>query len=314
MASMFATLTLNPSLDKTLYINELALDDSNRCARFRYDPGGKGLNISRVLWELGKPSLLFGFLGGETGRRVEKYLRDEGLTCDFNWTSGETRENLILTTIDEPIQQTKINLPGPAIREDEVHRLKRKLAGRTREYHTLVLSGSVPPGVSPAIYKEIALESMLRGDRVVLDADGEAFREGLKARPFMIKPNLHELQRLMGRPLEDDKAIHAALDELLDTVELIVLTRGHGQVLAATRDERLVATPPEVEARTSVGAGDSLIAGFLYAYEGPSSLAQALRYGVATGTACVISPGTELAHLADVQRLLDRVHITEAAR
>jgi 1-phosphofructokinase len=309
---MIATVTLNPSLDKTLYVDALALDDSNRCKRFRYDPGGKGLNISRVLWELGDPSLLFGFLGGETGRRVEKYLRDEGLTCDFNWTSGETRENIILTSTTEPISQTKINLPGPPIREDEVHRLKRKLAGRAKEYQTLVLSGSVPPGVSPTIYRDLAEDARLRGDRVVLDADGEVLKAGMASAPFMIKPNLHELQRLVGRDLADDAAIHQALDELLDAhaVELIVLTRGHGCVIAATRKQRLKATPPPCEARTTVGAGDSMIAGFLHAYKGPDSLGEALCWGVAAGTACVVSPGTELAHLADVRRFRALVEVT----
>ncbi|MDB5096183.1 MAG: fruK [Cyanobacteria bacterium RYN_339] len=308
---MIATVTLNPSLDKTLYVDALEVDDSNRCKRFRYDPGGKGLNISRVLWELGDPSLLFGFLGGDTGRRVEKYLRDEGLTCDFNWTSGETRENIILTSTAEPMTQTKINLPGPTIREDEVHRLKRKLAGRAREYQTLVLSGSVPPGLPPTIYRDLAEDARLRGDRVVLDADGDVLKAGMAAAPFMIKPNLHELQRLVGRELADDVAIHGALDELLDAhaVELIVLTRGHKGVVAATRQMRLAAVPPPCEARTSVGAGDSMIAGFLHAYRGPETLAEALCWGVAAGTACVVSPGTELAHLADVQRFRSQVQV-----
>src|SRR5439155_985174 len=119
-----------------------------------YDPGGKGINISRVLWELGERSLLFGFLGGEAGKRVEKYLEDEGLVVDFNWTAGETRENLILT-VEGTLDQTKVNLPGPPIREDELHRLKRKIAGRAADSEILALSGSVPPraldGQAPAM-------------------------------------------------------------------------------------------------------------------------------------------------------------------
>jgi fructose-1-phosphate kinase PfkB-like protein len=146
---------------------------------------------------------------------------------------------------------------------------------------------------------------------VVLDADGEVLKAGMAAAPFMIKPNLHELQRLVGRELPDDAAIHAALDELLDAhaVELIVLTRGHEGVLAATRGARLQAKPPACEARTSVGAGDSMIAGFLHAYQGPDTLGEALCWGVAAGTACVVSPGTELAHLADVRRFRALVEV-----
>jgi 1-phosphofructokinase len=307
-------VTLNPSLDKTIYVDELALDDTNRATRFRFDPGGKGLNVSRVLWELGQPSVLFGFLGGNTGKRIEKYLMDEGLVCDFNWTSGETRENLIIT-VGEKVEQTKISLPGPPIREDELHRLKRKIAGRSREFEVIAFSGSIPPGLDKGIYRELADEANQRGDRVVLDADGEALRRGMEAKVWMIKPNLHELQRMIGRELPDDEAIHGALDELLDSglVELIILSRGGGAVIAATKKERYVAIPPAITVRSTVGAGDSLIGGFLYQWFQTGELASALRYGVASGTACASSFGTELAHLGDITRFLPQVEIKELA-
>lgn len=309
---MIATVTLNPSMDKTIYVDHLVLDDTNRATRYRYDPGGKGLNVSRVLWEMGQPSVLFGFLGGNTGKRVEKYLIDEGLQCDFNWTSGETRENLILTT-GEKIQQTKISMPGPPIREDELHRLKRKIAGRSREFEVIAFSGSIPPGLDKGVYRELADEANQRGDRVVLDADGEALRRGMEAKVWMIKPNLHELQRLMGRELPNDGAIQSALSELLDSglVELIILSRGGGSVIAATKTARFEATPPKIEVRSTVGAGDSLIGGFLYQWFQTGSLEQSLRQGVASGTACASSLGTELAHLGDINRYLPQVTIKE---
>jgi 1-phosphofructokinase family hexose kinase len=311
---MIATVTLNPSLDKTIYVDELVLDDTNRALKFRYDPGGKGLNVSRVLWELGQHSVLFGFLAGNTGKRVEKYLIDEGLTVDFNWTSGETRENLIISSGTE-LQQMKISLPGPSIREDELHRLKRKIAGRSREFEVIAFSGSVPPGIDKGIYKELAEEANQRGDRVVLDADGETLRKGMEANVWMIKPNLHELQRLMGRELPTDEAIHGALDEMLESgkVELIILSRGGGSVIAATKKERFEATPPEITVRSTVGAGDSLIGGFIYQWFQTGSLEQALRYGIASGTACAASLGTELAHLSDINRFLPLVQIKELA-
>lgn len=311
---MIATVTLNPSLDKTIYVDELALDDTNRATRFRFDPGGKGLNVSRVLWELGQPSVLFGFLGGNNGKRVEKYLIDEGLACDFNWTSGETRENLIIT-IGDKVEQTKISLPGPPIREDEMHRLKRKIAGRSREFEVIAFSGSIPPGLDKGIYRELADEANQRGDRVVLDADGEALRKGMEAKVWMIKPNLHELQRMIGRELPTEDAIHGALDELLDSglVELVILSRGGGSVIAATKKERYIAIPPKITVRSTVGAGDSLIGGFLYQWFQTGELADALRYGVASGTACAASLGTELAHLADINRFLPLVQIKELA-
>lgn len=306
---MLATVTLNPSLDKTIYVDgPLGLDDTNRASSHRLDPGGKGLNVSRVLWELGQPSLLFGFAGGDTGRRLEKFLIDEGLTCDFNWTMGETRENIIIQQAGQGLQ-TKLNMPGPTIRVDELHRLKRKIAGRSQDYDWIVFSGSIPPGLSPGVYRELAEEATLRKDRVVLDADGEALRLGLEARPFMIKPNLHELKRMVGQDLPDSAAVHAALTEILDggRVELVILSNGPAEVIAATRHERWIARPPQVEVRSTVGAGDSMVAGFLDRYTQGVSLEESLRWAVAAGTACVAAYGTELAHYADVVRFAPQV-------
>lgn len=310
---MIATVTLNPSLDKTVYVDALALDDTNRARRFRYDPGGKGLNVSRVLWELGEPSVLFGFLGGHTGSRVEKYLTDEGLKCDFNWTANETRENLILT-VEGADAQTRISLPGPPIREDELHRLMRKIAARSREFDYLVLSGSLPPGVPKDIYATLASEARLRGDKVVLDADGPALTAGLKARPYLVKPNRYELERLIGRELPDAEAIHRALDELKEQATYWIVSQGGGQLIAQGPEGRFEVSPPEVKARSSVGAGDSLVAGLLYRLSREAGLEDALRWGVACGAACAASVGTELAHYRDVQVFLPEVEIRQVSR
>lgn len=308
---MIATVTLNPSLDKTVYVDALALDDTNRARRFRYDPGGKGLNVSRVLWELGQPSVLFGFVGGHTGDRVEKYLTDEGLTCDFNRTSNETRENLILT-VDGADGQTRISLPGPPIREDELHRLMRKIAARSADFDYLVLSGSLPPGVPKDIYATLAEEARLRGDKVVLDADGEALAAGLAAKPYLVKPNRYELERLIGKPLPDAAAIHAALDEVKEQATYWIVSQGSGRLIAHGPEGRFEVEPPPVKARSSVGAGDSLVAGLIHRLSLGEGLEQALAWGVACGAACAASVGTELAHYRDVLTILPKVKVAPA--
>jgi 1-phosphofructokinase len=310
---VIATVTLNPSLDKTIYVDDLVVDDTNRALDHRFDPGGKGLNVSRVLWEFAERSLLFGFLGGATGERIARYLQDEGLQGDFNWIAGETRENLIIS--NRSGVQTKISLSGPTVSQDEFHRLKRKISGQTHNFEWIVFSGSIPPGLGAVAYRELAQEATLRQDRVVLDADGEALREGLKAHPFMIKPNLHELQRMVNQPLPDDAAVHRALDEILASkqVELIILSNGAKSVIAATAQTRWVGIPPRIEARSTVGAGDSLVAGFLHRYTQGAALEEALRWGIASGTACAAAVGTELAHLADVQHFLPLVELQEIA-
>jgi 1-phosphofructokinase family hexose kinase len=311
---MIATLTLNPSIDKTIYIEQLVTDDTNRATGFRYDVGGKGINVSRVLWELGETSFVFGFVGGDTGRKVEKLLRDEGLTPDFNWTDADTRENLVLmgqTAPNTGTSQTKISLPGPPIREDELHRLKRKLAGHSPQYSALVISGSLPTGLKADVYTELVAEAIARNDKVILDADGTALEAGLKSRPYLIKPNRYELERLIGKKLETEAERIEAVKQLVDSgqVGMVILSQGPDPVIFYDGQTLLKAFPPKLEAKSSMGAGDSFLAGFLHQYLNHQDPAESLRWGVACGAACAYAEGTELATERWIKHFLGLVMI-----
>lgn len=307
---MFATLTLNPCLDKTVQVPSLDVDDALRATAVRYDPGGKGLNVSRVLYELGHKCLSFGFLGGHTGQRVEAFLKDEGLCVDFNWTAQETRENLILVQ-EGAAGPIRISLPGPTVGSDELARLRRKLAGSTAQYEVLVLSGSLPPGVPQDSYRILAEEAKLRGDAVVLDADGEALLHGLMAGPMLIKPNRHEFRRLLGRELKTEKAMMKGLEEALErfTVESILLSDGPSATWLATREGLWRGEPPKIKVGSAVGAGDSMLAGYLSQWAVKAAPGEALRWAIATGTACATSTGTELATLPSIQHHLPLVKV-----
>lgn len=311
---MIATVTLNPSIDKTLTVDALVPDDTNRAVGIRLDPGGKGVNVSRVVRELGGDTLAMGLLGGHNGQLVQRALEDEGLKTDFNVIDGETRENLILQD-RRTDSQYRINAPGPYVRVEEGERLKRKLsAGWDQTPHFIVFSGSVPPGLPKDIYRDLLLDARSRGLRTVLDADGTAFAAGLCALPTLVKPNRYELERHLGRSIQGEAAFLSAAEELVrQGIEIVVVSDGSHAAYAVTAGAAWVATPPEIEVLSGVGAGDSMVAGIAYRLSCGSDLGEALRWGVAAGAGTAMTPGTELCHLRDVKALLEQVELRQVA-
>ncbi len=306
---MIATVTLNPSLDKTLTVDALVADDTNRAVAVRIDPGGKGINVSRVVREFGGQTLAMGLLGGHNGKLVQDALNDEGISCDFNWIDGETRENLILAD-KRTSDQYRINAPGPYVRVEEGDRVKRKLSGWSRRPQYIVFSGSIPPGLSKEIYHELIEDARTKGLKTALDADGKALQAGVAARPTVVKPNRYELERFVGHELQGEEALVQAGRELIrQGVELVVLSDGPRAAYAISADEVWVATPPPIEAQSAVGAGDSMLGGVLWKLTCGARLEEALAWGVASGAATAMTPGTELCHLRDVKTLLEQVRV-----
>lgn len=306
---MIATVTLNPSLDKTLTVDALVSDDSNRAVAVRLDPGGKGINVSRVVREFGGKTLAMGLLGGHNGELVRHALDDEGIATDFNWIDGETRENLILED-KRAGHQYRINAPGPFVRVEEGDRLKRKLSGWTRRPEYIVFSGSVPPGLAKDIYRELIEDARIKGLKTALDADGAALRAGVAARPNVVKPNRYELERYVGHELKGEEALIAAGQELIrEGIETVILSDGPRAAYAISAEEIWVATPPQIEPQSAVGAGDSMLGGVIWQLACGSRLDEALAWGVAAGAATALTPGTELCHLRDVKLLMEKVQL-----
>lgn len=306
---MIATVTLNPSLDKTLTVDALVADDTNRAVAVRLDPGGKGINVSRVVREFGGQTLAMGLLGGHNGELVKHALTDEGIATDFNWIDGETRENLILED-KRTGEQYRINAPGPYVRVEEGDRMKRKLSGWDRRPDYIVFSGSVPPGMSKEIYRELIEDARTKGLKTALDADSTALRAGVAARPTVVKPNRYELERFVGHELKGEEPLVEAARELIGQgVELVILSDGPHAAYAISAGEVWVATPPAIEAQSAVGAGDSMLGGVLWRLTCGASLEEALAWGVAAGAATAMTPGTELCHLREVKVLLEQVQM-----
>ncbi|MBI2853176.1 MAG: 1-phosphofructokinase [Chloroflexi bacterium] len=308
---MIATVTLNPSLDEDILVDGLVLDEANRWLKLRRYAGGKGINVSRAIHEQGGVTVAYGFIGGNTGRTLEILLDEEGVLFSFTPIKEETRTNVILSDT-RTAQQTRIDAPGPRISKRELERFMKKVRQLRPHPDMLVIAGSVPPGIPTSIYYDVIKEAKERGILTILDSEGQWLTEGIKAKPYLIKPNVHEAEILVGKKLPTEKAVIDAARKLLDTgIEIVVISRGKEGIIAATKDMVVKAMTPTVKVRSTVGAGDCTIAGLALKLSCGESLIEACRLGAAMGTAAVMTYGTELCRKTDVEKLLPKVKVWE---
>src|SRR4030043_2324764 len=306
---MIATVTLNPSLDKIVTVEELVIDEANRWTSLRRDPGGKGINVSRVVHELGGETIAYGFIGGIDGEILEHLLQQQGVPFDFTPIKGEIRSNFIIADLTS-CHQTRIDAPGPHIMRHELQKLVQKVKHISPKPDFLVFAGSVPPAVPADIYRQLIDAAKNNGIKTVLDSDNKWLKEGIKAKPNVIKPNVHEAEELLGKRLRSEAAIVKALKALVDSgIEVAIVSRGKEGLIAACGERILKAIPPQVEVRSTVGAGDSTIAGLVLKLNEGLAIDDACRWAVAAGTAATLTPGTELCRREDVERLLSKVKI-----
>lgn len=311
---LIATLTLNPALDNTLVVRHLVVDDANRWTSKRRDPGGKGIGVSRVLHRLGGTTIAYGFIGGHDGKAVEMLLNREKVRHDFTHIINETRTNIIVTDTKTK-QQTRLDSPGPTVSPRELEALKRKTSRIKPKPHFLVMCGSVPPGVPDDIYAQLIGRAKSVGVKTVLDSDGVSFRKGIESRPFFIKPNVHEASRLLDRDLiTDEDIIDAVLELCKRGIEVVAISRGKEGLIASDGKNIIEAIPPPLTVRSSVGSGDATVAGMVLSLCQGGPLSEACRLGSAAGAAVVLTPGTQLCRLKDVERLLPQITIRDITR
>lgn len=307
--ALIATITLNPSLDQHITVDGLVMDGTNRWSRLHRYAGGKGIDVSRAIHEMGGRTVAYGFIGGPVGRTVEILLDEEEVPFSFTPIQRETRTNFIITD-SKTSKQTRIDAPGPHISRAEFERFQRKMLRIRPSPDLIVAGGSLPPGIPNNVYHSIITEAKTFGVRIILDSDAQWLAEGIKAKPYLVKPNVREAEGLLGRELAtEDAIIKGALDIVDMGVEIAVISRGSEGIIAATNNEVLTAVPPEVKVKSAVGAGDCTIAGLALKLANEESLTRACRLAVALGTAAVLTPGTELARRSDVVELLPLVKV-----
>ena len=308
---MIYTITLNPALDRTLWVEKIQPDDSNRIEREERYAGGKGIDVSKVLTTLGTNNKALGFVGGFAGEELEGMLLNKGITYDFIRVSCETRTNIIVNDISNGAQ-TVFTARGPEINPHELRRLVHKVENLDKP-EVVVVSGSLPPGVHPEIYRKIVEMAKSRGAKVILDTDGDAMKVGIQGCPDAIKPNVHELSRLVGMELKEmDEIISAASGVREQGVGIVLVSMGARGVLLVAGKEQYLASPPEVKVKNTIGAGDSAVAGFVYGLVQGKTLKEALTYAVAAGTATTLRSGTALCEKDDVLKLVPKIKLGPA--
>jgi 1-phosphofructokinase family hexose kinase len=323
------TVTLNPSLDRTLTVPRFVHDEMIRATASRVDWGGKGFNVSRALQALGAESVAMGFAGGATGQMLERGLRGLGITTDLVPTSGETRTNTVVIE-SETGRYIKVNEPGPTVQPDEqaalLDRIRACLRRRKGRRDLWVLSGSLPPGLPDGFYGELVEMVQASGARALLDTSGEPLRLGCAAAPFLVKPNAAEALGFVGAAGPATSGFGQVGDAFADAaalgltypflelgVELVALSLGAGGMLLVSSGQAVRARPRMVQARNPVGAGDALLAAVAWALERELPLEEMAGWGVAVGTAAAMSEGVAVFTLAEVQALYGQVMIRAVA-
>jgi len=300
---MIYTVTCNPALDCTVRLDCLRMGEMNRTADNVLTVGGKGINVSRVLTACGEENLTLAFVAGDTGALMETTLRRQNIQTDFiTLPAGQTRINVKLYADTE----TELNAPGAPITAEAFAALHRRLAALSAG-DMLCLCGSLPPGLGADAYRQILTWVEGRGVYTVLDTAGAPLSAALPAHPWLIKPNRTELCQLMGEELPTlaDVACAAAQLQQQGARHVLVSLGGDGALLCTQEGERLYQPAPEGRVQGTVGAGDSLVAGFAAGWQREGDLHRALRLGVATGSATAFSQG--LADMAAVEQVLQRL-------
>lgn len=304
---MIYTVTLNPALDKTVEIPSLTIDTVNRITKLRTDPGGKGINVSKVIAKLGGDSVVLALLGGSTGHKIADTLEEMGLTCRMTFVPGETRTNL---KVIDPVLHTNtdINEPGLQVTPEILEAMLSELTAMLKPGDIVALSGSLPKGAPQDTYYTWVTRCKEAGAKVFLDADGPLMAAGLKAAPYLVKPNNDELSRLVGHPLETVEELVEAAKALLEQgIEKVVVSMGGKGALYITRDTVLQADGLKVPVGSTVGAGDSVVAALAYAEAKGKTLPEAVRLSTATGAANVMCSGSQAAEWETIEPLLEKV-------
>ena len=305
---MIYSITLNPVLDRTLWVEKIQPDDSNRIEREERYAGGKGIDVSRVLTTLGVNNRALGFIGGFAGEELEGRLLNEGIASDFIRISGETRTNIIVNDMGKGTQ-TVFSARGPEINPHSLIKLISKVESLDQP-DVVIISGSLPPGVNPEIYRKLIEIIRSKGARVILDTDGNALRVGVQGHPDAIKPNVHELSRFVGKELNGiGEIISAAHTIRKQGTGIVLVSMGARGILMVGEKEQYLASPPDVEVKNTIGAGDSAVAGFVNGWVKGKSLKEALTYAVAAGTATTLRPGTALCQKDDFIKLVPEIKV-----
>lgn len=305
------TITFSPCIDKSTTVARLSPDIKMSCTSVKLEPGGGGINVARALSKLGGSATAIYVSGGCTGQKFDELMHQEKIPSVVIEGTQETRENIII--VDESnSKQYRFGMPMPPLSDGAYQQILDYLK-TLDDVAFIIVSGSVPAGVDKSFFDEISLIAHKCKAKLIVDTKGDALKQAVDAGVFLIKPNLGELSALVGKGELKTDQIQDIARSLIDNgkCEVVVVSMGAEGAMLVTSTTAKQIKPPKVERKSTVGAGDSMVAGIVYALTRGSSLAEAIQYGVACGTAATLNPGTELCRKQDVERLLSQVSVKE---
>ena len=308
---MIITITMNPAIDKTVTIDEFGIDKVNRISSSRLDAAGKGINVSKVVRELGGRTKTIAFLGGASGNFIKSELEKEKISLVDVAIDGETRTNI---KVVDPVSKTftDINDSGSLVTQDQLALFEKKMLNYVTSQSLVVFTGSVPPGVSKEVYKAYINRVQSIGATAVLDADGDLLKYGVEAGPKIIKPNIHELEKYADIQLEREEDIISVAKGLLEFgTELIAVSLGEKGALFITRDKTIRASGLKVDVKGTVGAGDAMLGAICYGVHKNLPFEEIIRLAIGASAAKVCMEGTRPPSLDRVYDLSKQVHFEE---
>ncbi|GAA5033252.1 phosphofructokinase [Marivirga lumbricoides] len=298
------TLTLNPALDKSTSAKMLQPEKKIRCEAPRYEPGGGGINVSRAIHMMGGESLAIYAAGGPAGDKIHSLLSEEGVEQQLIQVKNPTRENLMVMETSTG-NQYRFGMPGSELSEEELAQCLRAIKELPDEVEYLVASGSLPSGAPSDFYAQIVKIASEKGIQCLVDTSGEALLEAANAGVRFMKPNLGELSEMAGMEeisgMQQEEIARKVIEE--GKAEVLIVSLGARGAMLATKDTIEYIVPPTVKQASTVGAGDSMVAGFILSLSRGESIQKAVKWGVAAGTAATMTPGTELCKKEDVERI-----------
>jgi len=298
------TLTINPSLDKSTHFSKLVAEQKIRCEKPRYDAGGGGINVSKAIAKLGGSSTCIFTSGGSTGEMLEEILLQEKIESIAIKTKNWTRENFI--AFDNTTKsQYRFGFPGNEFSEDEKEKIIEIISKIRTEY--LVISGSLNVGLPTNFYQKIVETAKACGIKVIVDTSGEALQKVLETGVYLIKPNIGELAKLIGVERLELPEVEKAAKDLIEkgSSEIVVVSLGAEGAILVSKNETHLVKAPKAEKKSTVGAGDSMVGGMVWALSQNKTLKEVIQMGVCCGTAATMNEGTQLFKVEDVKRLFE---------
>lgn len=305
---MITTVTLNAAIDKTIEIENFTLGQVNRIIKTELKAGGKGINVSKVVKSLGEETLCTGFLGGQTGKWINSRLKTLNIASDFIWIDKDTRTNIkIIDTKTREI--TDINDQGEEIDDIYIQKLSQRIEEAAALSSVMVFSGSLPQNIPNDIYRHFIEIAKKKGCKTITDTNGPALIEAVKAVPYMLKPNIHELEDTYGVKIRDEQELMEHCKKLLNQgIELVVVSMGADGVILASEKKILKADVIPVTVKNTVGAGDTMVAVFAYGIHKGMELEETLRLSVAAA-ARTVGNGSIIHSLEEIKELAPKVQI-----